>query len=51
MKISDRKLKKLVTEEKRTAKEYRAYGFKKQAKQEAQHSKSFSQMLKERKKK
>lgn len=45
MKITKRKLKKLITEEKKTAKEYRKYGFKGPAKDEARHSKIFKRKL------
>jgi hypothetical protein len=41
MKLSRRKARKIVTEEKNTAKAYNKYGFRKQARQEKQHAKTF----------
>lgn len=49
MKITRPMLRHLVAEERATAKKYRAYGFKLQAKQEHQHSKFFAKLLKKRK--
>lgn len=45
MKITKSKLRKLITEERNTAKEYRKYGFKGPAKDEARHSKYFKKKL------
>lgn len=50
MKITDRKLRHLVAEERATAKQYKRYGFRKEASQEAEHSKHFAKLLKGRKK-
>jgi hypothetical protein len=47
--ISLKKAKKLITEERNTAKEYSAYGFKTQAKQEAKHAKFFKKIVKVKK--
>ncbi len=47
--ITLKKAKKLITEEKNTAKEYRAYGFKTQAKQEAKHAKFFRKIVRVKK--
>lgn len=46
MKLSKRKARKLITEEKNTAKSYKKYGFKKIGKQEAKHAKFFRKYIK-----
>ena len=45
MKLSKRKAKKLITEERNTSKSYRKYGFRKIAKQEGKHAKFFKKYI------
>jgi len=45
-KITSKKLKKLITEEKKASKEYRSYGFKGLSKDESNHSKFLKRKLK-----
>ena len=51
MKISTKKLKELISEEKQANKMYKSYGFKDIARQEASHAKKLSNILKGRYKK
>ena len=48
MKLSKRKAKKLITEERNTSKSYRKYGFKRIGKQEAKHAKFFRKYIKKK---
>lgn len=43
-----KRLKYLIKDEKKTSKEYSGYGFKKQAKQESEHSKFFKKEYEKR---
>jgi hypothetical protein len=45
MKLSKRKARKLITEERNTAKSYRRYGFKTIGGQEAKHAKFFRKYI------
>jgi hypothetical protein len=45
MKITKKKLRKLITEEKQSAKEYRKYGFKGPAKDESRHARYLKRKL------
>ena len=49
MKISNKKLKSLIAEEKQASKEYRAYGFRGIAKQERSHAVKLAKVLRSRK--
>jgi rubrerythrin len=46
MKYTKDKLKKLITEEKKTSKEYRQHGFPQLARQESRHARVFEKKLK-----
>lgn len=48
MKISDKKLKELISEEKSASKMYKQYGFEDIAKQETSHAKKLSKVLRSR---
>jgi len=48
MRITNKKIRELITEEKNASKMYRKYGFDSIAKQETGHSKFLGKLLKER---
>lgn len=48
--LTKRKLKSFVREEKEASKMYRGYGFKSQAKDEAEHSRFFAKLLRRKEK-
>lgn len=49
MKLTQKKIKELIVEERQASKMYRGYGFPKIARQESGHKKFLTKLLKERK--